>query len=100
MNEIQTNKTTITVITSTVAVMAFVCVVSICALAYYAIQIPPELNTLTGTLCGGLTGMLVKTSPTEATRQPPVMGVHSGATPVQVMNEPTEPVPTTEETKP
>ena len=97
MNGIQTNKTTITVITTTVALMAFVCVGSICALAYWGIQIPPELNTLTGTLCGGLTGMLVKTAPTETSRQAPATGVQSGVTPVQVVNEPKDPVPTTAE---
>ena len=64
-----TNKTVISVITTTVALMTFGCVITVCLLAYCGIMIPPELNTLTGTLCGALTGMLVKTTPTETTKQ-------------------------------
>ena len=83
-----TNQTAITVITSTIAIMALTCVFSICVLAFYSVTIPPELNTLTGGLVGALTAMLVKTTPTEAAKTDP--------TPVQVMNEPSEPVPTEE----
>lgn len=63
-----TNKSTISVVTWTVAMLAMFCVSTICYLSYRGIQIPPELNTLTGTLCGYLTGVLSKTSPTETTK--------------------------------
>jgi hypothetical protein len=97
--EVATNKATITVITTGLVLMAFACVVTICLLAYWKIQIPPELNTLAGTLCGGVAGMLVKTSPTESTRQVTVPPIHSGDVPteVKVVNVPTDPVPTTTE---
>jgi hypothetical protein len=93
-----TNKTVITVIISTIAGSAAMCVLSICLLSYWQLQIPPELNTLTGGLVGALTAMLVKTSPTETTKAPdggtpPANGV---ATPVTVENTPSNPVPTAE----
>jgi hypothetical protein len=90
-----TNSTVITVITSTIAAMALGCVASVCALSYFAIQIPPELNTLTGGLVGALTAMLVKTSPTET--QPQTKGPSGGGTtPVEVVNKPSDPIPTAE----
>jgi len=96
-----TNQTAITIITGTIAIMAVSCVLSICFLAFYGIQIPPELNTLAGGLVGALTAMLVKTSPTETLKQPlpnpPATG--DNPTPVQVVNAPNDPVPT-EETSP
>jgi len=64
-----TNRISITVIISTLAFCAGLCVFSVCLLAYYQLQIPPELNTLTGGLVGALTAMLVKTSPTETTKE-------------------------------
>jgi hypothetical protein len=64
-----TNQTPINVVTMTVAFLAAICVWTICWLSYKSIQIPPELNTLTGTLCGYLTGALTKTTPTETIRQ-------------------------------
>jgi hypothetical protein len=93
------NQFPITVITVTLAVMAFTCVVSVCYLAFNSLQIPPELNTLTGGLVGALTAMLVKTSPTETIRQTTPMPVPSDGspTPVVVTNESSDPVPTTEE---
>jgi hypothetical protein len=98
-----TNSTVITVITSTIAAMCLGCVATVCALSYWAIQIPPELNTLTGGLVGAVTAMLVKTSPTETQSQPPQPpstpkpGV---TTPVEVVNKPSEPVPTTTQPQP
>jgi small neutral amino acid transporter SnatA (MarC family) len=83
-----TNQTAITVITSTIAIMAISCVISICCLAFFGIPIPPELNTLAGGLVGALTAMLVKTSPTETIKSSPAE--------VQVVNPPTDPVPTVE----
>lgn len=63
------NKGEIKVIVRSVAILAFVCVASECALAYFGKQIPPELNTLTGGLVASLTAMLVKTSPTPSVAQ-------------------------------
>jgi len=102
-----TNQTAITVITSTIAIMAVSCVLSICVLAFYGITIPPELNTLAGGLVGALTAMLVKTSPTETIKQPlsgtdanpmSVKPITSVADPVHTEEAPNDPVPT-EETK-
>jgi hypothetical protein len=76
-----TNQTPIVVITTTAAFLAAMCVWTICWLAYKGIQIPPELNTLTGTLCGYLTGTLTKTTPTETTRQTTPLHVPSGGSP-------------------
>jgi len=90
-----TNKTVITVIISTLASCAALCVFAICYLSYKSIQIPPELNTLTGGLIGALTGMLVKTSPTEGTKAPD-SGGNGGSTPVTIVNPPSDPVPTIE----
>jgi hypothetical protein len=92
-----TNQSAITIITMTIAIMAASCVGSVCFLSFHGIQIPPELNTLTGGLVGALTAMLVKTSPTETLKQPPPPPNGSSPTPVQVMNKPTDPVPTTDE---
>jgi len=94
-----TNQSTISVVTITVAILAALCVSTICYLSYCGIQIPPELNTLTGTLCGYLTGVLSKTSPTETTKAP-VTPTPDSPAPVQVMNQPDKPVPTTDEVKP
>jgi len=87
-----TNQTAITIITMTIAIMAFSCVASICVLAFYGIEIPPELNTLAGGLVGALTAMLVKTSPTETVkpRNPDV------PTPVSVVSSVQDPVHTEE----
>lgn len=60
-----TNKAAIDWITRTIAVLGFCCVVTVCALSFMGLKIPPELNTLTGGLVGSLASMLVKTSPTE-----------------------------------
>ncbi len=57
-------------ITGTIAIMALACVVTICVLSYLGTKVPPELNTLTGGLCGALTAMLVKTTPTETIKSP------------------------------
>jgi len=48
---------------------------------------------------GAVSGMLVKTSPTESTRQPnpePIPPSNGAPTPVEVVNEPKNPVPTIE----
>jgi hypothetical protein len=96
----QTNSKVIAIVISALAVMAVMCVSTICVLSYLSIEVGPELNTLAGGLVGALTAMLVKTSPTESVRQITPTGVLSGSTPVTVVNEETNPVPTTtEETK-
>lgn len=87
-----TNKIVINIIIATLAGCAALCVFAVCLLSYLGIQIPPELNTLTGGLVGALTAMLVKTSPSETTKQPPT----DTPAPVEVVNTPNEPVPTIE----
>jgi hypothetical protein len=96
-----TNQAAITIITMTIAIMAFSCVVSICTLAFYAIQIPPELNTLAGGLVGALTAMLVKTSPTETIKQPPPPPppTSDNPMPVKPITSVADPVHTEEATK-
>lgn len=91
-----TNRQTIAIVTTTVAFLAAGCVWTICWMSWKTIQIPPELNTLTGTLCGYLTGALTKTTPSEATKHPEPNGQ---PIPVQVENKSTDPVPTTTEEK-
>lgn len=82
-----TNKQAIDWITRTLAVMGFLCVLTVCILSFKGIQIPPELNTLTGGLVGSLASMLVKTTPTEEKQKPQD---------VKVANPPDEPVQTEE----
>ncbi len=86
------NQTAITMITGTIAIMALLCVVTICILSYLGVKVPPELNTLTGGLCGSLAAMLVKTTPTETAKAP----TPDAPAPVTVMNPASDPVPTTE----
>jgi hypothetical protein len=97
MNGTTTNKSTINLITGTLAFMALVAVVTICICACYGIKIPPELNTLAGGLVGSLGAMLVKTAPTETTKA--VLPNGTAPTAVQVVNKPADPVPTTTEIK-
>lgn len=80
-----TNRSAIDWITRTLAVLGFICVITVCVLAAMGKQIPPELNTLTGSLVGSLASMLVKTTPTED---------KSKVQDVQVVNEKKDPVPT------
>ncbi len=83
--------------------------IGMATLAYCMIyKVEPNTTLLTAFvgmvnfILGGLAGMLVKTSPTEATKQPLPQPPHpppttETPTPVQVVNQPTNPVPTTEE---
>lgn len=80
-----TNQAAIDWITRTIATLGFICVVTVCTLAFFGKQIPPELNTLTGGLVGSLASMLVKTTATED---------KSRVQDVQVVNEKKDPVPT------
>lgn len=82
-----TNRTVINVVTMTLAALAVLCVATVCFCSYHAIQIPPELNTLTGGLVGALSAMLTKTTPTASA---PAMQE------VKVVNSPTDPVKTEE----
>ena len=92
-----TNKAAIDWITRTLAVMGFVCVTTVCILAYRGTQIPPELNTLTGGLVGSLASMLVKTSPTES---PKSEGGGDTPTEVEIVQPAGQPVPVVETPQP
>ena len=100
MNGTTTNKGQIYIIVCSIAILAVICVVTVCVLSYLQIKVPPELNTLTGGLVGYLAAMLVKTSPTETLKAPPPPSPDGPPTPVQVVNKPADPVPTTTEEKP
>jgi xanthine/uracil permease len=99
VNGATTNKGQIYIIVCAIAILAVICVVTVCVLSYLQIKVPPELNTLTGGLVGYLAAMLVKTSPTETIKAPPVSALPTTTdpTPVNVVNPPTAPVPTTTE---
>ncbi len=101
MNGTTTNKGQIYVIVCSIAILAVICVGTICVLSYLEIKVPPELNTITGGLVGYLASMLTKTTPTETTKQPlpPSPPPTNGVTDVKVVNPPTDPVPTKEENK-
>lgn len=90
-NRMPTNKAAISWITRTLAVMAALCVFTVCLLSFMNVQIPPELNTLAGGLVGTLGAMLVKTTPTE-TGTAPIDSPPEDPQPDPP--EPTEPAPT------
>ncbi len=97
-----TNKGVIFVVVLT---LAFNATVGLSALGYCLVfKIQPDqvlltafISIITG-LLGVIGGMLTKTSPTEATAQPPAKLSTSfdNPTPVQVINAPNDPVPTVE----
>ncbi len=102
MNGTTTNKGQIYIIVCAIVFLAGICVYTMCRMAYDGKDIPQALSLLTGGLVGYLGAMLTKTTPTETTRQPlpqPPNPSPNGVTPVQVVNEPTDPVPTKEENK-
>ena len=99
-----TNKGVIFVVVST---LAFNATVGMSALAYCLIfKIEPNVTLLSifvnivTFLFGAVAGMLVKTSPTETTKAPSPLPQTNGvtATPakVEIVNQPNDPVPTTE----
>jgi hypothetical protein len=103
----ESNKWMILLIILTLAVNA---TIGVGTLAYCLItQTEPNAALLTAFVAivnfvlGAISGMLVKTSPTETTKQPlpnPPSPIPNGApTPVEVVNEPTNPVPTEEAPK-
>ena len=104
----ETNKGVIFVIVSTLAVNA---TIGMATLAYCLVSnTEPNAALLTAFVAivnfvlGAISGMLVKTSPTEATKQPlpnPPSPAPTGdnPTPVQVVNAPNAPVPTEEQPK-
>ena len=98
----ETNKTVIFLVVLTLAVNATIVVATLA----YCLATGRELNAALLTafvgvgnyVLGAISGMLVKTSPTEATKATPVQSTSDNPTPVQVVNTPNSPVPT-EETK-
>lgn len=96
----QTNMRIIMIVVITLALNA---TLGISTLAYCLVmKIEPNqvllttfLSIVTG-LLGLIGGMLTKTSPTEATKVAPITTAPTpeSPTPVQVVNQPTEPVPT------
>jgi hypothetical protein len=89
-----TNKITIYVVTTTIAVLSAACVATICLMSYHGSEIGKDLSMITTGLIGALTGMLIKTSPTETQKQSPVVPLQGSSTPVVVVNKPSDPVPT------
>lgn len=67
--ESTTNKGQIYIIVCTICILAATCVGTQNWLAVHGIEPPRSLDLLTGGLVGAITGMLVKTSPTETTKQ-------------------------------
>jgi hypothetical protein len=59
-----TNQESISTIIRTLAVLAILCVLTICCLSAMSFTIPEILSNLTSSLIGALTAMLVKTTPT------------------------------------
>jgi hypothetical protein len=91
-----TNKSTITVITTTISILAILCVGTICYLSYLKIEVPKDLAMIATGVVGALTGMLVKTSPSSATG-PTEFPPNGGApAPVEIVNKEENPVPTKE----
>lgn len=88
------NKTVITFITGTVCFLAVVTVITYCILAFSGVEPSQGFSLLTGGLVGSLTSMLVKTTPTETTKQPPEPPPDDAPSQVEVVNPPANPVPT------
>lgn len=102
MNGTTTNKGQIYIIVCAIVILALICVYTMCVMAYNGKDIPQALSLLTGGLVGSLGTMLTKTTPTETTKQPlpvvaPTVLPPNGATPVTVVNPPSDPVPTEEQ---
>ena len=96
-----TNKGQIYIIVCTIVFLASVCVLTNCYLSYIGKEPPQAFTLLTGGLVGSLTSMLVKTTPTETTKQPlprpPSSPPPTEPTEVVVTNKPDDPVPTEEQ---
>jgi hypothetical protein len=98
-----TNKGVIFIVVIALAVNA---TIGVCVLGYCLVfKVEPNTTLLTAFvgmvnyILGAVSGMLVKTSPTETTKAP-VTPTPDSPAPVQVMNQPDKPVPTTDEVKP
>ena len=81
--------------------MAAACVGTNCWMALHGQEPPQAFTLLTGGLVGAVTSMLVKTTPTEVMKQPPQPPptpppTNGEPTEVTVVNQPDDPVPTTE----
>lgn len=105
MNGTTTNKGQIYIIVCAIVLLAGICVYTMCRMAFDGKDIPQALSLLTGGLVGYLGAMLTKTTPTETTRQPlpqppspPSPPSSDNPTPVEVVNTPAAPVPTTDQT--
>ena len=101
VNGTTTNKWAITLITTTIAVMAIICVITVCLMSYYGKEVPKDLSMITTGLLGALTSMLVKTSPTETVKQPPtpLPPTSDNPVPVAVQSSEKDPVHTEEANK-
>ncbi len=93
INGASTNKSAITIVTTTIAGLAFLCVLTVCVISYMQREVPKDLGLITTGLVGGLLTMLTKTSPTETPKAPNP----DAPAPVTVMNPASDPVPTTEQ---
>jgi len=103
-----TNKSVIILVVLT---LAFNATVGMCALGYCLVfKIEPNVTLLSifvnivTFLFGAVAGMLVKTSPTETTKQPlpnppTPQPTSDNPTPVEVVNAPSDPVPTVDTPK-
>jgi len=82
--------------------MAAACVGTNCWMALHGQEPPQAFTLLTGGLVGAVTSMLVKTTPTETVKAapspppPPIPPQNGEPTEVTVVNQPDDPVPTTE----
>lgn len=96
-----TNKAVITVIVLTLAINATLGMVTLAYCLVYKVEPNTALLTafvgMVNYILGAVSGMLVKTSPTETTKQPPPASPPpDSVVPVTVVNEPDDPVPTVE----
>lgn len=94
--EATTNKGQIYIIVCTIVFLALMCVATVCYMCYVAKEPSQGMWLLTGGLVGSLTSMLVKTTPTETTKQPLPTPPNDIPPEVTVVNKPDDPVPTTE----
>jgi hypothetical protein len=99
MNEPTTNQNVITYVTGTVCALAFICVITFCILCFKGIEVSQAFSLLTGGLVGSLTSMLVKTTPTETTKQPAPTSTDNPL-PVKPITSVADPVHTEEATQP
>jgi hypothetical protein len=96
----QTNKSAITIVVFTLAINATIGVTTLA----YCLTSGRELNValltafvgIVNYVLGAVSGMLVKTSPTETTKSPESQPPSSGVLQAEIINKPTDPVNTAE----